>query len=106
MSHGDEVERLMVGGEGKGGLNLVIVEGAHGHRPQVQSHGLEEDVLAGVACLQLDVALGPATVFFAALSCVAVITNAATSLTCSMPGLVLSQVEGPQPPRRATDLRK
>jgi len=57
----------MVEGKGESGLRLVIVEGADGRRPQAQSHSPEEDVLAGVACLQLYVAFGPTTAFLRCL---------------------------------------
>ena len=63
MPHRDEVEGLVVRGKGEDSLDLVIVEGADGHRPQVQSYSLEEDVLGSVARLQLHVAFGPAAVF-------------------------------------------
>jgi hypothetical protein len=56
MSDWDEVEGLVVGRHPQRGLDLLVVESTDGHGTQTQDNGFEQQVLGGVAGLQVDVA--------------------------------------------------
>ncbi len=85
-------------------MDLQIIKGADRYRTQIQSHGLQEQVLRGVASLQMHVTRGAS---FAVFSCGALVHPNDYENGCRLAHAILSQratIEvGPQVPFRAPE---
>jgi hypothetical protein len=63
VPYGYKIQWPVVGGESQGSLYLIVMEGPHRHSAQIESHSLQQQVLAGMASLQLDISLSTRAVF-------------------------------------------